>query len=98
MTTRKCNTCNQDKPLDQFRTIKVYLNRKCRECERDANRQYMRGYRKQRTAEKRAQRLATTTAQPTGTPSYQQRLNTLEAEMQSLLAFAKLHGYNTTET
>jgi hypothetical protein len=98
MTTRKCNTCDQDKPLDQFRTIKVYLNHKCRECERDANRQYMRGYRKQRTAEKRAQRLATTTAKPTGSPSYQQRVEALEAQIQSLLAFASLHGYNTTET
>lgn len=98
MTTRKCNTCDQDKPLDQFRTIKVYLNRKCRECERDANRQYMRGYRKQRTAEKRAQRLATTTANPAGRPSIQQEIDALKAQMQSLLAFASLHGYNTTET
>ena len=98
MTTRKCNTCSQDKPLDQFRTIKVYLNRKCRECEQDANRQYMRAYRKQRAADRRAERLAESVANPVGRPSYNQRLEAVEAQMQSLLAFAKLHGYNTTET
>lgn len=97
-TTRQCESCNVDKTLDEFRVIRNHRLRKCRECVSEANRKYMRGYRQQRAAEKRAQHLATTPAQPIGRPTYQQRLDTLEAQVQSLLAFASLRGYNTTET
>lgn len=97
-TTRLCKSCDTEKSFDEFRALGEYRNRKCRDCEREVNRQYMRAYRKQRTADRRAERLATLAAQPNGRPTYQQRLDALEAQVQSLLAFALLHGYNSTET
>lgn len=96
--TRTCKECKAEKPIDEFRVIHNTTLRKCRECEQEYNRQYMRAYRKQRAADRRAKRLAESVANPVGRPSIQQEIDALKEQVQSLLAFAKLHGYNTTET
>lgn len=102
--TRVCKTCEVEKPLDDYRLLRGKHLHKCRECTLEANRVFMRGYRKKRTAERRAQRLADAAqtygaeAKPTGRPSYQQRIDALEAQVQTILAILDKHGYNTTET
>lgn len=96
--TRVCKGCKVEKPISEFRVVRNNPLHKCRDCGLEYNRKYMRAYRKQRTADRRIARLAESVANPIGRPSYQQRLEDMEAQMQSLLAFAKIHGYNTTET
>jgi hypothetical protein len=97
-TARECRTCKVEKPLDAYRVIRNNPLRQCRECDLEQNRNYMRAYRKQRTAEKRAQRLETLAANPVGRPSIQQEIDAINIKVDAILAILESHGYNTTET
>jgi transposase-like protein len=86
---RNCKTCDEVKPLGQFNQYAPGKYRYvCKACQMTNQRKYQKRY----DEKKRLKKLVE------GTPTMQQRLDALEAQVQSLLAFASLHGYNTTET
>lgn len=83
---RKCKTCDTEKPIGCFHQYAPGKHRHiCKECKAADQRKYQKRYDEKK-------RLAG------GTPDTNARVTALEEQMQSLLAFAKLHGYNTTES
>ena len=86
---RKCKTCDEVKPMAYFNQYAPGKHRyTCKACQMTDQRKYQKRY----DEKKRLKKLMETT------PDSNARIAALEEQVQSLLAFAKLHGYNTTET
>lgn len=87
--TRECKKCEERKPLGYFKEYAPGKHRyTCKACQEVDQRKYQKRYDEKKRLKKSIE----------GTPSMRSEIDALKEQMQSLLAFAKLHGYNTTET
>jgi hypothetical protein len=87
---RTCKRCDEQKPLGFFKEYAPGKHRYvCKACQETDQRKYQKRHDEKKLLKKIIGQ---------GTPDTNARITALEEQVQSLLAFAKLHGYNTTET
>jgi hypothetical protein len=90
MYEQKCKECGIVKPVSYFKAYAPgKYRRQCTSCLAEAQRGYQRKYDEKKKLLKTAKAVE---------KDLRQEVELLKAQVQSLLAFASLHGYNTTET
>jgi transposase-like protein len=86
---RICKRCDEQKPIGLFKEYAPGKHRyTCKACQETDQRKYQKRYEEKKRMKKLVE----------GTPTMRSEIDALKAQVQSLLAFASLHGYNTTET